>query len=156
MRKHSFKTQEMLVQKDLEWLWHESEAAIGMRSNWPEQIRVQCKLKLDDLHNSLIQCLGVIDKRREIERTFYLLSIKEQNVLFAQFGWRSLGTFDPDLRRAFARYTPLVCHCHPEVINDNNMIDKSNKKYHAAWLEEGRLLFRQAIMAFWAGRKHYE
>jgi len=43
---------ERLVEADMLWLFHQADSNIGLKSNFPEQIRVQAKLAVDDYHQN--------------------------------------------------------------------------------------------------------
>jgi len=151
--KISFAGMEKLVENDLSWFFNSAYAELGFRSNFPEQIRIQNKLKIDDIHLHLINKIHIIDRKRNIEQIFFSLPTPQQNCLWAMFG--SNPICKPELRLAFARYTPIICHFHPEIIDPTGEINKDHKKHFLLWLEEGRAIYIASVQSFYNQRKSF-
>jgi hypothetical protein len=132
------------VSESLEWLWNQCDSDIGLSSNFG--VMADCSASLGstmwrDHFNEYL--MHAISRKREIEKVFYKLSDLHQNVLFACFGWTSLGMFPPLLRNVYGEYTPIVLYFHPG----------DNKESRAKWKEEARQLYRAAIIEFYTIQK---
>jgi hypothetical protein len=156
--KISFATAERRTQEALEWYWHQSMSDIGIQSNWCAMIQEASvsKVKHNQIKSSIIDYysdkqMQAVNRRREIEKIFFKLSEQQRNVLYARFGWilrtdpgeeEHLDLVLSQLRSSFGEYAPIVCHLHP------NWFQKKQKNKKFIYLEEARMLYREAIIAF--------
>lgn len=146
--KLSFSQIEDKAQKDLEWYWNESISDLGIKSNWglTESEAIFGAAVCRDYYTQ--RQMRAVSDRREIEKVLFSLSDRQIRTLYSIYGWLPIGKVPPLVRNAFAKYSPIVIHFYPDFA------EKSNKDKKVFYLEQARLYYRDAILAF--SNKQYE
>lgn len=81
-----FNADDALSIMELEWLFNQSEADCGLKSNWNAMVRASLlpSSGWNDPYNPFV--LQAIDKRRDILKAYYKLTQAHQNCLYALYG----------------------------------------------------------------------
>ena len=145
--KQSFNNILIKCERELQWLWGEADSVFGQRSNFSDQIRIQNKLTKDAWWDAIHKTVNAVDKRRKIEKVYYSLSQRHQDVLFVHLGWKGKNTFPPEIINKFGEYTPDVVAFNPIIFQSDNQ-DKILKERKAVLLERARLDYRNAVIAY--------
>jgi hypothetical protein len=106
-----------VVENDLTWFFCFSMADVGIKSNW----EAMCSVALfgptttlnDHMSSSVMQA---VDRRREIEKKFFKLSIEDQSILYAMY---SDFRIHPYIQKIFQDLAPIVylSRYEPEFID---------------------------------------
>ncbi len=108
--KLSFDQMENVTEDDCTWLFCFSAADCGIRSNWEACVSASCFGKSEGFYdhtNSFL--LNSVARRRKLEKTFNLLPIHIQNVIYASF---ADVQFSEPLLKIFKKFSGAAC-CTP-------------------------------------------
>ena len=133
----SFGKMEQQTEQDLNWLFCQSDADLGNKSNFTvvESIGTIGKAAYHDHFNESI--MEAISKKRSLEKIFFSLSQQDQNILYLMFGEKPLLSYSPNLRRQYGSYAPIIFYLYTKETKDKNIL--SDRKMQAI------KLYKQAI-----------
>lgn len=137
-RRAEKESEELLI-----WLFCNSSADLGIRSNFPDMVRIQNKQLPDSQHDLAIAYINTVQKKRKVETAFFACLMDRQRALYSMFGWQLPFLLPADQKtnyqKIYNNYFPIVLHFHPTT-------PKQKKLQHQ---EEARELYRQGIIAFY-------